>query len=165
MADRTPAEIPEGLELRKDGTIVVHVDDDNGRNERINLRRPKMRELRQFREDEWNIAGEIRAFMEPLQDAVDDFLASKHCNASEPGDILKLPTADLRTLRDLQRDRDQKSQIFSEEHRIPWATEVIETLSGKRLDEDGLPPWCSTAEFAGHLIGHWLMVPTRRGSP
>lgn len=161
----TPAEIPEGLELRKDGTIVIHLDDEQGRNERITLRRPKMRELRQLREDEWEIASQVRSFMEPLQDAVDSFLHDREIDPTVAGSLASMSTSDLRTLRDLQRDRDQKSQLFSEEQRGPWALQVIEQLGGKRLEEDELPPWCFTADFSGHLLAHWLAVPTRRGSP
>lgn len=158
-------DIPEGLELRKDGTVVIHLDNDAGHNERVQLHRPKMKELRRLREAEWEIAAEVRAFQEPLQDAVDQFYADHNIDPTEVGQLAKLSTAQLRAVRALQRDRDQKSQIFSEEQRAPWAQEVIETLSGKRLDEDDLPPWAFTADFAAHLLTHWMTVPTRRGSP
>lgn len=159
---RNPTDIPDGLELRKDGTIVVHLDVDDGKNERIQLRRPKMKELRRLRETEWEIADEMRAFSEPLQDAVDNYITA---NGIDVTDLTSIPTELLRGLRDLQRDRDQKTIMRSEELRGPWAAEVIELLGGKRVEEDDLPPWAFSPMFAAEVLGHWLTVPTRRGSP
>lgn len=161
----TTPEIPEGLELRKDGTIVLHLDDENGRNQRVQLRRPKMKELRRLRETEWEIADEIRAFTAPLQDAVDAHLAEHDLDPGDSIALTKASTQVLRTMRDLMRDRDQKGVVRAEELRGPWAAEAIETLSDTRIDEDDLPPWCFGADFASALITHWLSVPTRRGSP
>lgn len=166
MTER-PSAIIDALELCKDGTIRLHLDEsDGGGSNRVQLRRPKMRELRQFREDEWAIAAEIRAYTDPLQDAVDAFLKDHDCDGTIT-ELAKLSTEDLRTYRDLQRERGQKGTLFSEEQRAPWALDVIETLTSppKRLEEDDLPPWAVTADFAAFLLEHWMTVPTRRGSP
>lgn len=165
MADRPNPDIPEGLELRKDGTVVLHLDDDNGRGQRTQLRRPKMKELRRLREEEWEIADEIRAFMAPLQQAVDDHLQRVGINVGDAKSLADASTDDLRILRDLQRDRDQKSTVRSEDLRGPWAIGVIDLLGGKQVEEDDLPPWAFTSDFAAQLLTHWVTVPTRRGSP
>ncbi len=152
----TTNDIPEGLELRKDGTIVFHIDDETGRSQRINLRRPKMRELKELRQAEWDIADEISTWID---------------NISAEIDALNIPQGDeeldnetLKKARAINLRIGRESTQLSEKLRLPWFTRVVELLGGKELDEDDLPPWASTPQTASDLIDHWLQVPTRRGS-
>lgn len=155
----TPADIPEGLELRKDGTIVMHLDDDEGRNRRVQLRRPKFRELRRLRQDEWDIADQIRTWLTTAQAELDGFdLDSYDKDADIPRDVRRQVTE---ITRRIQRD----GAVMAEDLRLSWAEDVIRTLSGTEVNEDDLPPWCASADFAAQTLNHWLMVPTRRGSP
>lgn len=156
----TTNEIPEGLELRKDGTIVVHLDGDDGRSTRVQLRRPKIKELREFRQDEWDISDQINAWMGKAREELDEFNLEQY-GAEDP-----VPTDVERSVRDITRRINREGQVLAEGLRLPWAANVIDTLStatGNVVEED-LPPWAATADFAGIVLSHWLTVPTRRGS-
>lgn len=163
----TTTDAPEGLDLRKDGTVWLYLDDDERPDKTVlvKIRRPKMKELRHLREAEWAIAAELREFIAPLQDQVDAYLGQHDIDLADPTTFAKKDTHVLAALRDLQRERDQQATLHAEKLRGPWAAEVIELLSETEVDEDDLPPWCFGADFAAHLLGHWLTVPTRRGSP
>lgn len=156
MPTNPPNDIPEGLELRKDGTVVFHVDDENGRSQRINLRRPKMRELKDLRQAEWDIADEISAWIDGARAEIDALQI--------PGGDEEVDAATLKQAREINLRIGRESTQLSEKLRLPWFTRVVEVLSGKELDEDDLPPWASTPQAAADLINHWLQVPTRRGS-
>lgn len=156
----TTNDIPEGLELRKDGTIVLHLDGEDGRNQRVQLRRPKIKELREFRQDEWDIADQITEWTTKARAELDDFDLDKYDkDETVPADV-------ARQVREITKRINREAQIMAEELRLPWAASVIDTLSPGTANvvEEDLPPWAATADFAGQLIGHWLTVPTRRGS-
>ena len=152
----TTNDIPEGLELRKDGTVVFHIDDEAGRSQRINLRRPKMRELRDFRQAEWDIADEISVWIDATRTEIQDL--------DLPADDAEIDPAKLKAARDINLRVGRESTALSESLRLPWIANVLGVLGGRTVEEDDLPPWAATPELARDLIGHWLQVPTRRGS-
>lgn len=156
-----PNEIPEGLELRKDGTIVLHLDGDNDKSRRVQLRRPKIRELRTFRQDEWDISDEINSSVAKWREELDEF------NLDQYGKDDPVPADVSRSVRDITKRINREAQVLAEGLRLPWASNVIDTLSpdnSARVDEEDLPPWAATADFAATLLSHWLTVPTPRGS-
>jgi hypothetical protein len=163
----TSTDAPEGLDLRKDGTVWLHLDDDRdgheGKTLLVKLRRPKMKELRQFRQDLWDIQAEIAAFSDPLQEKLEALYAEHEIDPLDAKTMGNVSTAVLHQVREITRERDQQGTLLAEGLRLPWAAEVIGKLSTHQVDEDDLPGWCSTVGFASALVGHWLAVPTRRG--
>lgn len=153
-------DIPEGLELRKDGTIVVHLDGDNGTARRVQMRRPKIRELREFRQDEWDISDQVNDWMTKARAELDEF------NLDQYADDDKVPADVTRKVRDITKRINREGQVLAEGLRLPWAASVIDSLSSGSANvvEEDLPPWTATADFAGIVLSHWLTVPTRRGS-
>lgn len=161
----TTPDIPEGLELHKDGTITLVVDLDDAKTKRIRLRRPKMKELRRLRETEWEIAAEIQSFTVSDREKLQAFREEHGIDLTDPTTMVGLPVAVLAEYNAAQTDLNQKGTTFAESLRGPWAVETIAVLGAVEVEEDDLPPWCFGPEFAAHLLGHWLAVPTRRGSP
>lgn len=154
----TNNQIPEGLDLRKDGTIFLHLclDDEHPEaTELLRLRRPKMRELRDLRQAEWEISDQVREWIDTNKKALADLEAEAEARPDDPGLAAQIRDESIRIARE--------STQLGEELRLPWAAQAIETLNGRTLDPDDLPPWMGKAQFPADLIKQWCESPTRRG--
>lgn len=152
---QTP-DIPEGLDLRKDGTVFLHVDKPTGEGtDLVRLRRPKMRELKELRQAEWDVSDEVLGWIDTNNKVVIDL----RLEAAEKPDDRELAVR----IRNENIRINRESATINEDLRLRWAADVVEMLNGRELDPADLPPWMGSTQFASDLIGHWFAVPTRRG--
>lgn len=161
----TTTDAPEGLDLRKDGTVFLHIDDPDreGKTDLVRLRRPKMRELRQFRQELWEITAEVSAFTDKLEGERREFVKVHEFDPAVPASMRDIPVEVLAEYRSIADRLAQEGTMLAESLRFPWVANVVATLSGKPVDADALPPWCGLRKFADELMEHWFQVPTRRG--
>lgn len=155
MSELTTAEIPEGLELHKNGTITVHLDDS-----RIQLRRPKLGEFRRLREAFWEISEAVADKSHELQ-AIKESMKLELDAAGED------PPADLvAKLRSEDRRLGHELTTFGEDLYVAWFRDAVTLLGDKPLNDDGdddLPPWAMAGLAMAQILNHWIAVPSPRG--
>lgn len=147
MAERRGPEIPDGIELHKDGTVTVTVD-----NARCRLRRPKL--------------GEFRKLRERLRERDDERLRLLAAQAADP---LPAPEESAEgqekldyTLAVAARGRELNDAIA--QLNIEWIREAMDMLARDTvLPEDDWPSGMDSSETVQALADHWRAVPLRSG--
>lgn len=155
-------QVPEGLELHKNGTVTVVIDAD-----RFELRRPKAGEYRRLREQLEEINDEILVLADQTDTASGPIREEREATKRLAGaDEIARIRAGITTADQLEhRKRLRVFNAHVENKRGEWFRTVIQTLSPvalERPDED-LPNWFFTADISAELIRHWQAVPSPRG--
>lgn len=150
----TDLEFPNDLELHKNGTVTVHLEQG-----RIQLRRPKLGEFRPLREAFWEISEAVGDKSVELQAAKD----SLRLELEAAGDT---PEADLvRKIRAEDRRLGQELTTYGEDLYLEFFKQTVTKLAtaGSLPDDDDLPPWVTKGATCAYLVNHWSAVPTPRG--
>lgn len=143
------SQIPEGLELHKNGTVTVVLDND-----RIVLRRPKMGEFRKLREL-------LHANQDTLYEMADEAgllrasIVTEGEEATSPENAARLQRA-----RRMEREMTRRTEDLN----LGWMRETLALLGGGTVPaDDDLPLWMADGSAITTLIGHWRSVPLARG--
>lgn len=133
--------------LLKSGRIRLELD-----GQRVVLRRPRLRELRRFRDALGDNAEEIARFGSTLTEA-------EAANAENPD--LAAWEKQAATRHALVKIEDRQSELSLE-----WLNDVIDTLrvrGGIDVSLDG-PWWLSSQQLANEMFDHWRTVPFGSGT-
>lgn len=141
----TPS-VPDGLDLRKDGTVWLHID-----GELWKLRRPKL--------------GEFRAMRESLHDRDDEALR-----------LTTVGVAGFESLPPDASDEDKAARVLAIKVRqrqldtavrslnVAWMAETLTTLADHPVPgSDDWPSGMDEADAIAQLVQHWRSVPLRSG--
>lgn len=145
MADRTPPAVPDGLELRKDGTARLTIDGKGWV-----LRRPKLGEFRKLR----TLAQERD---DARQDAVAGFV-----DLPDPGK--DAPAEERTTYLRALRDRGRALEDLTTDLNIAWMVAAFAMLADDDVPpSDDWPAGLQQSEAMAALLDHWRQVPLRSG--
>lgn len=146
-------EAAEGLELRKDGTVVAHIDGS-----RHVLRRPKIGELKKLRERYEGLSDEQLTLDEAVEVAAEALSAiTERVSAGE-----KVPKAKVIAARARLREARHKAEEITPR----WLDDVFALLSDAPLpSEDDRPAWFYEPKLYATFVAHWRTVPLVRGEP
>lgn len=148
QADDQP--VPEGLELRKDGTILAVVD-----GERYRLRRPKI--------------GEYRKLLERRDEMSDNLLRTDRDETSAAAALAGLMEEARNSDVDVEvliaaRNKLREASAAARDLTPTWVGEVFDLLGDRPLpSEDERPSWFVAPQLVGTLLGHWRAAPLVRG--
>lgn len=142
--------IPEGLELRKDGTILVVMGED-----RYTLKRPKYGELRELRELIANMDDEALSAVAEAQEQVAQLgaLATESVGRERADHEIAVG-------RVTRARRDTLEAI-----RVAGMRRVFELLSNHKLpsEEAEWETWVIDPSTFSRMLMHWQSVPLARG--
>lgn len=155
-------QIPEGLELHKNGTALIVIDE-----QRFELRRPKAGEYRRLREHLEQINDDILMLAEQTDSAAGPIREERDALKRNAGaDEIAAIRAKV-TIQDQLEHRKRLREFNSvvDNKRAEWVRAVIASLSSTPLEssDDDLPTWFFTADMSVELIKHWQSVPSPRG--
>ncbi len=140
-----PNPVPDGIELRKDGSVRLQANGDGWR-----LRRPKL--------------GEFRKLRELLNEANDDRLRiiARMGMPDKPGNDA---TADEKleyTLAVSARSRQLEAEVLA--LNVAWIAEALRVLCDHDPPEpDDWPSGMDSSDTIAELVQHWRSVPLRSG--
>lgn len=145
--ERKGPDVPDGFDLRPDGTILLHVDNDRWR-----LRRPKL--------------GEFRKLREALQERDDQALRLTSARVASLPD--KLPDdasqadKEERAVSVKQASRDFEESIRS--LNVAWLANALTMLADSTPPEpDDWPSGADEPDTIAQIVQHWRSVPLRSG--
>src|SRR3990167_3395181 len=95
-----------------------------------------MRERRDVRQAEWDIADEISVWIDATRTEIQDL--------DLPADDAGIGPAKLKPPRDITLRVGRESTALSESLRLPWIANVLSVLGGRPVEEDDLPPRAAT---------------------
>lgn len=141
-------QVPEGVDLAPDGTVLLHVDGEVYR-----LRRPKVGEYRKLKERRSIVQDEALA---NLQKAA----------AAEPPPVKDEKDTAASLERALQQRTLQRAAgDANEQLERDWFAEVADMLCDRELPpQDEWPNWLGQADLAASLFQHWRTVPLASGA-
>lgn len=147
MADRQGPEIPDGVELNKDGTVTLFTA-----GERCRLRRPKL--------------GEFRKLRELLHERDDErlrLLGAQADDTPEKPGTEATNTEKLDYTLEVNRRSRQLNDAVTDLN-IAWIATAMEMLAqGAVPAVDDWPSGMESTEFVAALADHWRAVPLRSG--
>lgn len=171
----------EGLPVKfvADGTVVLVVGDKRER-----LRRPKMAEMRRFREAEEDmndalleLADEIGVEESALEDELtaltglegderDKLLRNPRKASDLSADLGDSGRAEVRRLAKQRRELVQRLNAGTEDLRLSWLRLVLDTLGDREgiLSDDSVEQWMVEQSFTAALVQHWRTVPLPSGA-
>jgi len=128
------------VEFRSDGSVTIPVDDKT-----VHWRPPKVKHMRQFRNQQADLAERISSMTAGLRDATFDTPAEES--------------------RAVMHFREQ-----IETDVIGWLRGVDQALAlpdsaDLPVDEGEWPVWLPTLDFTGALVRHWLSNPFASAAP
>jgi len=135
----------EGVVYNPDGTVTLTIDGTVR-----HLRRPKLREYRDWAERLRDLAKNAQADAVRIQEILDSL-------DGEPSE------EELEKL-DSEMEEAQRRRI---EYSSPWTAGVVEQLSGKPLPDevDDWPSWLVLdVSLPAAILGHWKKAPLAPGS-
>ena len=160
----TTEETGDRMVLHKDGTISIHIDDDE-----VILRRPKMRELKRAQKLSKDVNQKRKQLTKPVRAKAKDarLLAERARNEEEDIDPEELREQIDDLQDDIQDLADEANMAAMELMFEVWA-EVANMLDGGGdafPDEfDDCPIWLLTdGEKMGDCMQHWQSAPLVRG--
>lgn len=142
--------IPEGLELRKDGTILVVMGED-----RYTLKRPKYGELR-----------ELRELIANMDDEALDAVAVAQEKAAELGTLAEDVFGSERAKHEIAVGKVARARRDAlEAIRVAGMRRVFELLSNHKLpsEEAEWETWIIDPSTFSRMLLHWQSVPLARG--
>lgn len=147
MVEQRGPEIPDGVELNKDGTVTITTDGS-----RCRLRRPKLGEFRKLRE-----------LLHEREDNRLRILAEQAAvETTKPEKDEDAETKLAYTLEVARRGRavtDAMSEL-----NITWLSAAIDMLAKDSAPAvDDWPSGMDSSEFVAALVDHWRAVPLRSG--
>lgn len=147
MAERKGPDVPDGVELHKDGTVTIFTD-----GERLRLRRPKLGEFRKLRE-----------LLHEREDAHLRLLAEQAADRAEkPGEDASADDKLAFTMAINARSRALTDALNA--LNIEWVQAAMGMLApGEVPAPDDWPSGMDSADFVAALVGHWRAVPLRSG--
>ncbi len=148
MADRTSAPVPDGFDLKPNGTALLLIDGQQWR-----IRRPKLGELRKLRDlmadrddERWQVIADHNSVEVPDKPAED------------------APMEDKRAFLRSQNRRATSLTDAVVQLNIDWMVEAMTILADKPLPSpDDWPSGMETFEMTAALFEHWRSVPLRSG--
>lgn len=152
----------EQVEMTPLGYVIIQWEDDEGKQQKVRWRRPKLREYRELRNHLQELGRETQDLRDELSDLIRPWNDHELAIAQlQPGEPRPTPPPDP----DFERVDQLREEIA--DIMVPWvkrASSMLQAEGELPEDEGEWPAWLASATLPSEIVGHWRKVPKAPGA-